>query len=118
MNDKDYKDMLQMLLQLTEKGKIKWEVGKKANQFKAKIGDGYVEVSHSDDPMLDYQYLTLALLNDLNQRVHVFSFNDSEEQDEFRQLAKLYNLVNDKVYKITETENSIMSALKDMSSSD
>lgn len=117
MDNNEYNELLSMLLKATTNNKIEWEyLQHSSDRFRAKVGDGYIGLSHTKGTTLSLEYMSLTVYNSSGQSIETYSFNEMEDAEQFKKLAKLYYIVNDMVFRITETKSSIFSALRGMTS--
>lgn len=109
MTDIEYKELLESLIKATKEDKISWQ-HESNGQFKAKIGDGFIGIAHSSSSNVDYA--ALSMYNSNNQLIDSVTYDSLMDEERYDQLKGLYDLINDKVFRITATKSSIFSALK------
>lgn len=112
MNASEYSNMVTMLTNVTSYRLLKWNVVESG--YTTKVGECTITLSTDYDTSVNVNEYTLTLYNANGERFETFNFNESDS--EYSQLDSLYKAIRDSIYHITESEESIMKTLKDLSS--
>ena len=109
METNKFSKIIEMLTSATEKNSINWtEVN---NDFSTSVSGCKITVSSCFDSFTNEYYVSVAFFNDEGvQFDNVLLYQASDEM--YNGIMKLYNLISDKYYKKTESENKILNGLK------
>lgn len=114
MNQQNYDLIVDLLLQATKSEKISWEKISSKNGFGTNINNCCVTVSTSYDFTIDETSFSLTLSNAKGEEFANYYFSENSDKNEYVKLRSLYYAVRDVVYRITESENLIISGLKEV----
>lgn len=109
METSKFSEIIEMLTSATEKNSINWtEVNK---DFNTSVSGCKISVSSCFDSFTNEYYVSVAFFNDEGvQFDKELLYQASDEM--YNEVMKLYNLISDKYYKKTESENKILNGLK------
>lgn len=110
MKREDYTSMVDMLISTTLNKKIKWE--EEANSFSTTIGGCKLKLTSTYDFTVNASSYSLELFNREGELFETFSYSEDVDEENFRQLDCLYNVIKDIKLKISESEKYIMEGLK------
>ena len=114
MTQEQYKSMVEMLIKATQTRKLSWN---EANgDFYTDIDGCTLWVCLNYDFTVNISSYILKLFNNDNVQFETFAYTESENHEEYQQLDKLYNTIRDVLYKITESENTILNKLEKLTS--
>lgn len=110
MTQEQYKSMVDMLIKATLNRKLSWN---EANgDFYTDIDGCALWVCLNYDFTVNISSYILKLFNNDKVEFETFTYTESENHEEYQQLGKLYNIIRDVLYKITESENTILKKLE------
>lgn len=114
MNQQNYDLIVDLLLKATKLEKISWEKISSKNGFGTNINNCCVTVSTSYDFTIDETSFSLTLSNTKGEEFANYYSSENSDKNEYVKLRSLYYAVRDVVYRITESENLIISGLKEV----
>lgn len=114
MNQQNYDLIVDLLLKATKLEKISWEKISSKNGFGTNINNCWVTVSTSYDFTIDETSFSLTLSNTKGEEFANYYSSENSDKNEYVKLRSLYYAVRDVVYRITESENLIISGLKEV----
>ena len=114
MNQQNYDLIVDLLLQATKLEKISWEKISSKNGFGTNINNCCVTVSTSYDFTIDETSFSLTLSNTKGEEFANYYSSENSDKNDYAKLRSLYYAVRDVVYRITESENLIISGLKEV----
>lgn len=114
MNQQNYDQIVDLLLKATKSEKISWEKISSKNGFGTNINNCCVTVSTSYDFTIDETSFSLTLSNIKGEEFANYYSSENSDKNEYAKLRSLYYAVRDVVYRITESENLIISGLKEV----
>lgn len=114
MNQQNYDLIVDLLLKATKLEKISWEKISSKNGFGTNINNCCVTVSTSYDFTIDETSFSLTLSNTKGEEFANYYSSENSDKNEYAKLRSLYYAVRDVVYRITESENLIISGLKEV----
>lgn len=106
-----YSKMLDMLEQSTQKGLLTWSRGVSGSIFYTMVNGCQIDVEASYDVNLKDHITRLRLYNADGEVFSRQFFMKNFDVDDYERVFRLYTLVKDKYYKVTESENLIMTGL-------
>ena len=104
--------MVEMLIKATQSEKLIWE--DYDGDFSTKIDGCSLLISSSYDFSVNISTYTLKMYNKKGVEFESFSYSENIDIHEYQQLNRLYNVIRDKYYRITESENTILQNLEKM----
>lgn len=116
MNDQQYDDLLNLIIQKTRAGNIQWSPSSISDTYQANIGIGSVAIFYDSDPDTAMQLseaFPIASLNFRNERGETFKRIQSyytSDPDHYR-LYELYQLAHNAYMKTNETVQSMFDEL-------
>lgn len=114
MNQQNYDQIVDLLLKATKSEKISWEKISSKKGFGTNINNCCVTVSTSYDFTIDETSFSLTLSNTKGEEFANYYSSENSDKNEYAKLRSLYYAVRDVVYRITESENLIISGLKEV----
>lgn len=114
MNQQNYDLIVDLLLKATKLEKISWEKISSKNGFGTNINNCWVTVTTSYDFTIDETSFSLTLSNTKGEEFANYYSSENSDKNEYVKLRSLYYAVRDVVYRITESENLIISGLKEV----
>lgn len=114
MNQQNYDLIVDLLLKATKLETISWEKISSKNGFGTNINNCWVTVSTSYDFTIDETSFSLTLSNTKGEEFANYYSSENSDKNEYVKLRSLYYAVRDVVYRITESENLIISGLKEV----
>ena len=112
MTEEQFIKMLELLVEATRKDKLKWD--ENGGYFKTTIDGCKIILSSNYDVSIDSYYFRLALHNKEGKEFASYTYFDSTDKAKYEELAKLYNVINDRFYKISESEKIILEGLEEL----
>lgn len=114
MTNEQYQNMLDMLISATRQRKLDWEDN--GGHYKALVGDCSIQLAASYDFEVEENVYTLSLFNSKGQKFAAYysSGSSANENMDYEKLNQLYSTINDSIYRITESENCILSKLDEL----
>lgn len=111
--EKQYSELLNLILQQTRNGNIQWTPSSIADTYLANIGIGSVTIFNDSDPSQNIDQVPIASLSFRNERGETFnSIVCYDEYDpDYPRLSELYQLAHDSYMKTDETIQSMFSDL-------
>ena len=102
--------IIEMLTSATEKDSLVWtEVN---TSFSTVISECKIIVSSCLDSFTNEYYVSVDFFNDKGVQVDNVIFYQTSEREIYEKIMYLYDLISDKYYKKTESENKIIDGLK------
>lgn len=115
MKDDDYKNMIDMLIQATVENKIKWtEYTNPRGSYITSVEGCGLKIWPDYDIQIDESSYAISLANPDGRVFSTYSYSETDNQEEYQHLGNLYNVIRDAVFRITESENLILSGLRNM----
>lgn len=112
MTEEQFIKMIEMLVETTRKDKLKWN--ENGGRFITSVGGCKIILSSNYDVSIDSSYFKLALHNKEGKEFASHTYFDSTDKAKYEELAKLYNVINDRYYKISESEKIILEGLEEL----
>ena len=106
-----YSKMLDMLEQSTQKGLLIWSVGANSSIFYTTVNGCRIDVEASYDVNMKENVARLRLYNADGEIFSRQFFMKKFDVEEYDRVYHLYMVIKDKYYKVTESENLIMTGL-------
>lgn len=110
MTPEQYKSMVAMLITATKNRKLSWM--ETNDDFYTDIDGCTLWVCSHYDFNVNVSTYTLKLYNKDNVLFESFTYSEDTNSEEYQQLDILYNNIRDVLYKITESENTILKKLE------
>lgn len=102
--------IIELLTSATEKDSLVWtEVN---SSFSTVISECKIIVSSCLDSFTNEYYVSVDFYNDKGVQFDNVIFYQTSEGEIYKMIIDLYNLISDKYYKKTESENKIIDGLK------
>lgn len=115
MKEEDYQKMLKLLIEATETKKIVWkEESNSKGAYSTYIGGCPVKVWKDYNFNTDEDSYTLVLANPDGRVFSTYSYSEGDASEYYKQLSRLYLVISDVVYRISESEKLILDGLKEM----
>lgn len=115
MTPAQYTSMVEMLIKATQSEKLTWEDND--GDFSTIIDGCSLLIRSSYDFSVNISTYTLKMYNKNGAEFESFSYSENIDMREYQQLNRLYNVIRDKYYRITESENTILQNLERMTES-
>ena len=112
MTEEQFIKMIEMLVEATRKDKLKWD--ENGGRFITSVGSCKIILSSNYEVSIDSFYFKLALYNEEGKEFASYIYSDSTDKTKYAELAKLYNVINDRYYKISESEKIILEGLEEL----
>lgn len=110
MERNKFSKIIEMLTSATEKDSLVWtEVN---TSFSTVISECKIIVSSCFDSFTNEYYVSVDFYNDKGVQFDNVIFYQTSEGEIYNMIMNLYNLISDKYYKKTESENKIIEGLK------
>ena len=115
MKEEDYKKMIDMLIQATIMNKIKWaEYTNTSGSYTTSVEGCGLKIWPDYDIEIDDSSYVISLANPDGRVFSTYSYSEAYNSEEYQHLGNLYNAIRDAVYRITESENLILSGLRNL----
>lgn len=115
MKEEEYQKMLNMLIEATETKKIVWdEEPNSKGAYSTFIGGCPVKIWKDYNFNTDEDSYTLVLANPDGRVFSTYSYSEGDASEYYKQLSRLYLVISDVVYRISESEKLILDGLKEM----
>lgn len=104
-----YKQLIEKLIKGTQLKKITWEKTSRETEFKTTVDTSMITTDNWDaegDNCVD-----LAIWNDRGERIDSIYATEGEEDEDFKEIMKLYSVARAAYLRIDETISSILSHL-------
>ena len=115
MTPAKYTSTVEMLIKATQSEKLIWEDND--GDFSTIIDGCSLLIRSSYDFSVNISTYTLKMFNKNGAEFESFSYSENIDIHEYQQLNRLYNVIRDKYYRITESENTILQNLEKMTES-
>jgi hypothetical protein len=115
--DTKYKQIIALLIRKTENGRAIWRETSAKQQFSTKLESGTILIEPAFDKSENSKIFILSILNDTGDRVFSLTVSPLKEKGDFNLVARLYDTIQRKHFKVDETLDSILDELKSDSSS-
>lgn len=112
MSIEDYERMIELLKETTLSGKLQWDYGNSTKKFYTYINDCKVELQLYYDSSMQDNKACLILYNQNGQSFASYYYYSQVDGDDYNKLSELEDIIRDKYYKITESENLILNGLE------
>lgn len=112
MTDEQYEKMIELLKTTTQKGKLEWNYYNSADKFYTYVNNCKVELSIHYNAGIQDSVASIELYNQDGLSFATYTFYSKVDINDYNLLNELDDIVRDKYYKITESENLIISGLE------
>lgn len=112
MKIEQYTKMVDLLISATIDEKMRWT--EHNGDFSVNIDGCQITLSAIYDVTIDSSTYTMSLINKDGVVFGTYTFDENSDKNEYGQLNRLYWIIKDKTYKISESENIIMNGLKNL----
>ncbi len=112
MSIEDYERMIELLKETTLSGKLQWDYSNSPKRFYTFINDCKVELQLYYDSSMQDNKACLILYNQNGQSFASYYYYSQVDGDDYNKLSELEDIIRDKYYKITESENLILNGLE------
>ena len=112
MTQGEYSTMIDMLKSATLKKKIVWTEDE--GNFVTNVGGCNIELASSYDYQINLHSYSLKLSNRDGIVFNTYSYSEDVDVDDYQCLKRLYECIRDMNYKVSESEQIILSGLKDL----
>lgn len=110
MDTNKFSKIIELLNSATEKNSLVWtEVN---TNFSTSISGCKIIVSSCFDSLTNEYFASVAFFNDEGVQFDNVMLYQTSDEEIYNEVMKLYNLISDKYYKKTESENKIIDGLK------
>ena len=114
MSIEDYDKMIELLKKATLNGKLKWDYSNSMGKFYTYVKDCKVELQLYYDASMQDNKACLILYNQDGQSFATYSYYSQVDGEDYKTLNELEDIIRDKYYKITESENLILKGLEEL----
>lgn len=112
MTKEEYDLMVDQLILATKNKKLKWEEDKQ--HFSTVINECPITIYPDYDPLLGSSSYSLALANPQGVVFNTYSVDDISDKSGYDRLNKLYTMIKDSIYQISESEQKILKGLESL----
>ena len=110
MTEEQYNTMVELLIQATQIGKLKWKEEKKG--FSTIVNECPIKIYPDYDTFLGSSVYSLALANPQGVVFNTYSIDELSDKSGYDRLNELYVKIKDSIYQISESEQKIMDGLE------
>lgn len=114
MTNENYYKMVELLKSTTASGKLSWEFNAINGSFSTVINECRIELHVYYSAPVNDSIASLELFNQNGQSFVTYSYYSQDEEDDYNELKSLEEIVRDRYYKITESENLIIGGLENL----
>lgn len=114
MTDSQYNEMVLMLTKATKSRKLSWTWDEQSGEYSTKLGDCSVVISSSIDFQMQSESVSLMLKNANGDQFDSYNRNSVIDPEGYSDLEALYAEVRDSYFKIRESESTILSKLREL----
>ena len=112
MTEKEYSYMVELLTLATQTGKLTWKEDQL--RFSTVINECSITIYPDYDPLLGNSNYSLALANPQGMIFNTYSIDEISDESGYKCLDKLYTMIKDSIYQISESERKILSGLEEL----
>jgi hypothetical protein len=117
MTEKEIREIYDRLLDLTKTRAIRWKKTEES-EYMVSFSRSSVTVGKDYDRDIEIELIALRIFNEEGLLVAYASLRDLEEDEEVKQFifdpSKLFDLVQNEVYKYSETSENILNELREL----
>lgn len=115
MKSSEYDEMLEHLKVATEQNKLIWSIDPSDETvYSAMINGCKIEVSVYYDASALSNKASIELFNTTGESFKKKTFSEKGKPDRYYQINALFNVINDRYYRIKESENLILEGLREL----
>ena len=115
MKNSEYDEMLELLRNATEHDKLTWSIDPSDETiYETSVNGCRIEVSVYYDTSALTNKASVELFNAAGDSFKKKIFSEKSKPERYNQINDLFNVINDRYYKITESENLILDGLRDL----
>ncbi len=115
MKTTEFDEMLDLLKQATLNGKLEWSVNSNSKfSFSTIVNSCTIIVSNYYDPVGLSNKATVEMLNASGESFKKNVYSQSVKPDRYDQVKELYNVIKDRYFKISESEQLILNGLREL----
>lgn len=115
MTDIQYTQLIENLNKATVSGKLKWSISNNdSTEFYAVINNCKITISVYYNSISKSNIAELKLFNEDGNVIREYKYYESSKKEKYDEIDILYDLVDDRYFMRSETENSIMKGLEEM----
>lgn len=111
MSESKAQEIINKLFEKTKQKKAIWDVTSSEEQFVLNLGNSSITIEKWYDEHDFSEYYTIIMRGDNGQIVYHLTPSNSEFDETYEQLKKLFEIVNSSYYKIDETLDDILEKL-------
>lgn len=112
MTKEEYQLMVEKLTLVTQAQKLAWKEDKQ--RFSTVINECPITIYPNYDPLLESSSYSLTLANPQGVVFNTYSVDEISDKSEYNRLDKLYTIIKDSIYQISESERKILKGLEDL----
>lgn len=112
MTEKEYNLMVEKLTLATQARKLEWKENKL--RFSTVINECPITIYPDYDPLLENSSYSLALANPQGKIFNTYSVDEISDKAGYERLGKLYAMIKDSIYQVSESERKILSGLEEL----
>lgn len=110
METNKFSKIIEMLTSATENNRLVWT--ELNTTFGTSVSGCKITVSSCFDSFTNEYFASVAFFNDKGVQFDNVMLYQTSDEEIYNEVMKLYNLISDKYYKKTESENKIIDGLK------
>ncbi len=110
MTEKEYDLMVEKLTLATQARKLEWREDK--SRFSTVVNGCPITIYPDYDPLLENSSYSLALANPQGVVFNTYSVDEISDKSGYERLDKLYAMIKDSIYQISESEQKILKGLE------
>lgn len=114
MITKEYRELIDKIIERTYDGKIKWETTSDRNKYLCKIGDKTIIVrsyTYNDNAeLIDTQCISFEILDILGEKIDGIYIDENES--DFIKMTSLYDMARRNALNIDRTIRDLLDALE------
>ena len=112
MTKEEYQLMVEELALVTQNKKLAWKEEKQ--RFFTVINECPITIYPNYDPLLGSSSYSLTLANPQGVVFNTYAVDEISDKSGYNRLDKLYTIIKDSIYQISESERKILKGLEDL----
>lgn len=115
MKNSEFEEMLELLKTATEQNKLVWSIEPSDETvYLTTVNGCRIEVSVYYDTTAMSNKASIELFNTSGDSFKKRTFSESGKPERYSQIHDLYDVINDRYYRIKESENLILEGLREL----
>lgn len=109
MISNSYKELIEKLIKGTTLKKVVWEKTSRKTEYKTTLGSSTITTDNWDSD--GEECVDIAIWNDRGERVDTIAAAAGEDEDDYKEIMKLYSTARAAYLRVDETISEILSHL-------